>query len=144
VQVQTRSASGDYFYYVINDSSSAGKWRVVSGGPGPQIGTIYMNGRGMGNFVMVNGGLGLIGGSLSTGPDKEFLDSYLRRDAGAGSTNSRPLVGLAQGLMAFDNDFRKFEALTHCRIWLSNFKVPLVLGGAPPRTDADYKSIGAT
>lgn len=95
VQVQVRSAGGDVFYHVIKKQTISGQsdWRVVGG----QVGIVRLGGWGGDNEVLVEGGMGLFGGSLYTGPDEEYLNSFLKQ-AVAGSRTSAHSPGASQSL----------------------------------------------
>jgi hypothetical protein len=81
VEVKTKSRSGNYFYYLINRNQGTGSsdWYVLSEGPGRQAHFVSLNGFRTLNFVKVDGGLGLIGGRLSTGDDGEEIKELLRQ-----------------------------------------------------------------
>ena len=96
VQVQVRSAGGDEFYHVFKKETSSGQsdWRVEG-----HVGIVRLGGWGGGNEVLVEGGMGLFGGSLYTGPDEEYLNSFLKQ-AVAGSRTSAHSPGASQSLFS--------------------------------------------
>ena len=102
VQVQVRSASGDMTYHVFKKETISGQsdWRAVS----ELVGIVRLGGWGGVNEVLVDGGMGLFGGRLYTGPDEEYLNAFLQHSApGPGASTGPPSASESPFTGSFSN-----------------------------------------